>query len=109
MNKIKNLAVIRGEVSKYKQQKLAANTQTLDQLAVPVIIFGAQILGQTVALTDQNLQTTLTVLVFFVAVQVSREVVDAVRQHCHLNLGAARVALERCVIFNDCCLVFCTK
>jgi hypothetical protein len=85
---------------------LATEAEAFDQFAVGFKIFVAQVLGQTAAASDHDLQAALTVLVFFVGRQVARKPVDRVGQKRDLHLCAAGVTLGGGVILHD-LVLFC--
>src|SRR4051794_14177041 len=80
---------------------LAAQAETLDERAVPVDVLLAQVAEEAAALADQQEQTTTAVVVVLVLLQVLGEVLDALSEHRHLDLGRTGVALVRRVLGHD--------
>src|SRR5215218_9000160 len=83
------------------QLRLAAQTETLDELAVAVDVHVGEVAEQTTTLTDEEQQATTRVVVVLVLLQVLGEVLDSLREERDLDLGGSSVTGVRRVLFDD--------
>src|SRR4051812_1683025 len=79
----------------------AAQTEPLDERAVPVDVGLCQVVQQPAAATDQQEQAPPAVVVVLVLLEVLGQVADPAGQHRDLHLGRARVLLDRRVLGHD--------
>jgi len=80
---------------------LATKAKTLDERAVTRDVYVGKVSEQTTTLTNEQQQSTTRVVVVLVLLEVLRQVKDAPREKCDLNLGGTRVTGVRCVFFDD--------
>src|SRR5262245_45469786 len=80
---------------------LAAQTDTLDERAVALYVFGLQVAQQPAPPADELQQTPLGVEVVLVSLHVLRQVVDAPGQQRDLNLRRAGVARPGPIFADD--------
>lgn len=80
---------------------LLAQTELLDQCAVPFQVLAHEVVEQSASLTHHHEQATTRVMVVLVLFQVFGQVVDPLGQQCDLNLGATRVLLVLAELADD--------
>src|SRR3954449_7404042 len=84
---------------------LAAQAELADQRAVALEIVLLQVVQEAAATTDQHQQAAARVVVMLVLAQVFRQVVDAMRQQRHLDLGLTGVVLVLAELRDDLALL----
>src|SRR5471032_1658708 len=82
-------------------ERLSAQTEALDQLAVTSDVGGLEVAQHALATADQQQQTSSAVVVVLVLARVLGQVQDATGEHRDLNLGGTGVALFGGVLGND--------
>src|SRR5688572_5431278 len=84
-----------------RSRRSAAQTETLDELAVARDVDIGEVAEQTTTLTDEEEQATTRVVVVLVLLQVLGEVLDSLREERDLDLGGSSVTGVRRVLFDD--------
>src|SRR5688572_23970041 len=84
-----------------RSRRSAAQTETLDELAVAVDVDIGEVAEQTTTLTDEEEQATTRVVVVLVLLQVLGEVLDSLREERDLDLGGSSVTGVGRVLFDD--------
>ena len=85
---------------------LSTQSQFCNQGPVTLHILFLEVPEQSPPLTDHHEQTSPTVMILFMGLQVLGEVVDTLSQQRYLNLGRTRVGGMRAVIIYNCLSVF---
>src|SRR5450759_4862077 len=85
----------------HRMERLSAQTEALDQLAVTSDVGGLEVAQHALATTDQQQQAAAAVVVVLVLTRVLGQVQDATRQHRDLNLRGTGVALVGGVLGHD--------
>jgi hypothetical protein len=85
--------------------ELLPDPQLLDDAPVSFHILFLHVIEKTTTLTDQFQESPPGMMVFFVRLEVLRQILDARRQQGNLNLRGARVVLVD-LIFPDNALSF---
>ena len=87
-------------LSRY-ESTLASDTQFLDELLIPLRLFGFQILEKPASPGHQQQQTLAGVMVFFVGLEVFRELGNAPAQDRHLHFWRARIGFVNPKLANN--------
>src|SRR5450756_1132461 len=85
----------------HRMERLSAQTEALDQLAVASDVGGLEVAQHALATTDQQQQTPAAVVIVLVLTRVLGKVQDAAREHRDLDLGGTGVALFGGVLGHD--------
>jgi hypothetical protein len=80
---------------------LSAQAQPLDQDAIAILIFAAEIGQQPPAATDELKQPSARVVIVRVLLQMFDQLVDTLGQQRNLNLGRTSVAAMDLIISDD--------
>jgi hypothetical protein len=80
--------------------RLAANTQGLNQRPILVNVTGFQIIQKSSPAPDHFQQTPTGMKVFGVSLKMFRQLVDAFRKQCHLGFGIPGVLRRFAVLRN---------
>src|SRR5262245_9316179 len=80
---------------------LPAQAQPLDQDAIAILIFAAEVGQQPPAATDQLEQTPARVMIVRMQLQVLDQLVDTFGQQRDLDLGGASVAAMNLIVGDD--------
>jgi hypothetical protein len=80
---------------------LVTEPEIVDELAVPIQVGPLEVFEQTPPLANHHQQSATAVVVFLMFAEVVRELVDACRQKCNLNGGAATIRLVQLVLADD--------
>src|SRR4051812_14686480 len=86
---------------------LPAQAELADQRAVALEIVSLQVVEEAAASADEHQQAAARVMVVLVLAQVLGQVVDAMRQQRHLDLGLAGVVLVLAEPRDDVALLLC--
>src|SRR5690606_7304009 len=84
----------RFEVSLYDDRRgrnLATQTEALNERTVTVDVDVLQVTQHAATLADEQQQATTRVVVVLVRLEVLGQVLNALREHCNLNLGGTGV------------------
>src|SRR5215207_2883000 len=92
-----------------RNRRLAAQTETLDELAVAVDVDIGEVAEQTTTLTDEEEQATTRVVVVLVLLQVLGEVLDPLGEDRDLDLRGSSVTGVGRVLFDDRLLGVCIE
>jgi hypothetical protein len=87
------------------QAGLLAQTESFNNLAIPIRVASIQVIQQTPALVDHHDQTPSRCVIFCVGPQVRGQVVDATAQQCNLHFrrsGVFWMQPELFDYFNSC-------
>src|SRR5919201_5767962 len=85
---------------------LPAQPEFLDQCSIPLQILFLKVIQEPPPAADELQQPAARVVVLRMCAQMLRQVVDAPRQQCDLDVRGARVAVVRSVRANDLLLRF---
>ena len=85
---------------------LVAQLQLLGYRLVALQILVLQIIQQRPALADHHQQPAARAMVFFIALQMLRQMVDAMRQQRDLYIGRTGVAVMGLKLLNRLCFRF---
>src|SRR5664280_512354 len=85
----------------HRMERLSAQTEALDQLAITSDVGGLEVAQHALATTDQQQQTAAAVVIVLVLTRVLGKVQDATREHRDLDLGGTCVALMGGVLGHD--------
>ena len=88
---------------------LVAQFQLLRHGLVAFQIFALQIIQQAAALADHHQQPAARAVVFFVALQMFRQMIDALRQQRDLHIRRTRVAVMCLKLLYRLCFGFHKK
>ncbi len=80
---------------------LATNAEPADQSAVALDISTLHIVEQAATLADELHESTASVMIALVDLQVLGEVCNPVRQDRHLHLGRTRVRCVSLIVLDD--------
>jgi hypothetical protein len=81
--------------------RLATNAETADQSAVALDISALHVVEQTATLADELHESTASVMIALVNLEVLSEVSDPVCQDRHLDFGRTRVRRVSLIILDD--------
>jgi hypothetical protein len=81
--------------------KLLAQTETFDNLAIPIRVAPVEVIEQAAALIDHHDQTAPGRMIFHVQLEMRRQVIDAIAQQSYLHFGGTRVLGVRAILFNQ--------
>jgi hypothetical protein len=84
-----------------KVGRLAAQSQTLNELTVASDVDVCEVTQKTTTLTYQQEKTTTRVVVVLVLFEVLGEILDALGKQGNLNLGGSSITGVSCVFFDD--------
>src|SRR5450631_1611749 len=84
-----------------RMERLSAQTEALDQLAVTSDVGGLEVAQHALATADQQQQTAAAVVIVLVLTRVLGEVKDAAGEHRDLDLGGTGVTLVGGVLGHD--------
>ena len=82
--------------------ELVTEPQFLNDFAVRLDVGAPQIVQKSATLAYHLQEAAATVVILLVLTEMVREVVDALGQHCDLNLSGAGIAVVRPVFLNRC-------
>ena len=88
------------------QGSLSSQTKTGDKAAIPLDILISEVLEKPSALANHHQQTSPTVMVLFVDLQMLGEVADALAEQRNLDLGRTRVRVVVPMFFDNRLRVF---
>src|SRR6516225_1173224 len=80
---------------------LLPDAQTFDELPVPRVVLGLEVVEQPATLTDELQKSPAAVEVLLVRLEVLGEHVDALGEQRHLHLGGTGVGLVGAVLLDD--------
>lgn len=79
---------------------LSPQSKAGDEVSIPLDILVVEVLEQSSALANHHQQTSPTVMVLFIDLQMLGEVADALGEQRNLDLGRARVRVVEPMFFN---------